>query len=527
MASGRLGSAYIGPKRTTQVYANSSGGAASLSVMAQAKSTTANTPISIKVDNGSIAAETETQIDSNSYNEQTLKLTYDSSFSSVTGSLAYDNYNTSGSRTMTLTPPTGTAIGTDRNYYMMPMCTNSDYTSWKGFESKAYYPVYNNRRAEFMTPAEATTAGDFNFTGAMINQNFTGFPTVSLGNNMTYNSAGVIADPYCNMYPIFSYQTNGYMSMRYINTSGSIGQFDRTSNSIFYWASGGGTNSSSYQQGFRGLFASGGMAGFVHNQSQYYFFRYYSKTPTFNNRMDELIEQNWGSLGSNKPLDIRFYSGATPGAGYPPVLFMEYDPHQDKIFVLQNVGSSTMHRKLYEWQPSKLEEYLADVGTAQPFQSTASGAQFADDYDRLESLGLAVDRTDNLPSRMKSNTLQTYAVLKRVQNKKWVGGFADPYASDTTIYYYQTTDFLTWEEIDSSEYYNEQYNDDITVASNGTVTNKLESNFNSLPDAGLLEYQTSVNNFERTGLVLSNNDKIYVRNHGDTGVAVSVMGYEE
>ena len=53
MASGRLSSAYVDAKRTSQVYANSSGGAVALSIMAQAKSTTANVPLSIKVDNGS------------------------------------------------------------------------------------------------------------------------------------------------------------------------------------------------------------------------------------------------------------------------------------------------------------------------------------------------------------------------------------------------------------------------------------------------------------------------------------------
>ena len=113
MASGRLSSAYVDAKRTSQVYANSSGGAVALSIMAQAKSTTANVPLSIKVDNGSTAAETETQIDSSSYSEQALKLTYNSGITAVTGELKYNSYALTGAKTIQLVPPSGTATGTD------------------------------------------------------------------------------------------------------------------------------------------------------------------------------------------------------------------------------------------------------------------------------------------------------------------------------------------------------------------------------------------------------------------------------
>lgn len=45
-------------------------------------------------------------------------------------------------------------------------------------------------------------------------------------------------------------------------------------------------------------------------------------------------------------------------------------------------------------------------------------------------------------------------------------------------------------------------------------------------DAGTLEYNTSFGNYQRTGVLISNGDKLFVKNGGNTPIAVSVMGYE-
>ena len=45
-------------------------------------------------------------------------------------------------------------------------------------------------------------------------------------------------------------------------------------------------------------------------------------------------------------------------------------------------------------------------------------------------------------------------------------------------------------------------------------------------DAGTLEYNTSFGNYQRTGILVSNGDKLFVKNGGNTPIAITVMGYE-
>lgn len=533
MASGRLGSAYVDAKRTSQVYANSSGGAVALSIMAQAKSTTANVPLSIKVDNGSTAAETETQIDSSSYTEQALKLTYNSGITATTGALQYSSYATvaSGNKTIQLVPPSGTTTGTDLTGYTMPLCTDPTFTNWKGFEDNTLYPLYRSgsNPARWVSVAQAETAGSFDFISSQINQNYANFPTTTINGGLSYNSYGVVADPYCETLPIFGYQGSNYMSVRHVTGASTSAGWNKTSNSVFAWANGNSSSGSNQPQ--KHIFASGGLFVGANTFANRIAVRYYGMNPS-NDIIEQTIANNFGSTGNNNyyPLDIWVNAYGTFEGGYPNVIFVEYNPFVDKIFTLMNFGESIQNlgRKLYEWQPTKLAALLENTVSAQPYGSSSAGYYIGDDYQRLIDDGLVIDRTSNLPDGpMTSATCRMYAPMKRVQNQLWTFSVADPYASNTDHVFYKTSDFLTYTEISSTEYYNELIDDDTTVLSNGTVTNKIVSNYSSLPDAGILEHQTSVNNYERTGLVLSNNDKLYVRNHGDTGVAVSVMGYEE
>ena len=97
----------------------------------------------------------------------------------------------------------------------------------------------------------------------------------------------------------------------------------------------------------------------------------------------------------------------------------------------------------------------------------------------------------------------------------------------STYYRYETNDFKSYTLHDQTQNYSETLDSDTVVLSDGTDTDKITSNFNALDQAGIIEYQTSFNDYERTGLVISNNDRVIVRNNGSENVAVNVMGYEE
>jgi hypothetical protein len=44
--------------------------------------------------------------------------------------------------------------------------------------------------------------------------------------------------------------------------------------------------------------------------------------------------------------------------------------------------------------------------------------------------------------------------------------------------------------------------------------------------SGMLDYKVSANNYERTGVVISNGDRINVNNNSDKCMSVQVWGYE-
>ena len=531
MASGRLGSAYIGPKRTAQIYANSSGGAASLSIMAQAKSTTANTPISVKIDSGSTAAETTTQIDSSSYTQEDLALLYNSTVTSLEGKVLYGSYSTA-SNVSDVQPqvnpfPSGTNTGTDENGYQMPKCFNVNF--WTGHRD--YFPIWDgaNFYARWSSKAQVATAGVFNFVSAQMNKGFTNRPASTAFNYNQYASSGRAADEYCKQLPVFSYQSNRYMSVGFLQGGGTTSAgSDRTTNSLHYWMSGNSPSGQNGAQQF--LFASGGMLVAAHGNDNTVILRYYGLEPS-DNIFGNTITENPGDNAGNTdyPFDIWVETSGRNATGYPEVVYHEYNPHNKKIYTLMNMGlgsAPTMKRVLFEWDTDKLYS-LQSSGTQGYSSSNGTGRIENDWQTRIFDAGLATDKTSSIPDAFTSNTVKVIAPMMRVADKRWVIGVRDPYASPSVASYWQTTDLQNWTQISSSNYYEENYDDDTFVESTGSVTNKITNNFGSLPDAGLLEHELSVNNYERTGLVLSNNDKVYVRNHGDTAVAVSAMGYEE
>lgn len=50
--------------------------------------------------------------------------------------------------------------------------------------------------------------------------------------------------------------------------------------------------------------------------------------------------------------------------------------------------------------------------------------------------------------------------------------------------------------------------------------------FANMDCSGLLDYSVSANQYERTGVVLSNGDRVMVNNDGDIKTAVQIWGFE-
>jgi len=530
MASGRLGSAYIEPFRTVQLYNNSSGGAASLSLLAQVKSSTSNVAISAKIDGGSTAAETTAQIDSNSFNQQQLKVLYnnDTTPTSTIGKVEFSaNSSANSDESVTITPfPSGTAAGTDGNGYSWPFCGTSKYTDW-GY--KAPFPIWwqGSMYVRYYSEAAAATGG-FNFFAAQVDRNWSSWPTqTSQNTSVSYANRGGTCDPYATGSPVFMHQNNSYQSVAYSTGSTTSGVSNRGSNALIRTVL-SSNDPGSNDRVNRSTYASGGMAIFTHDAETRYYFVYYGRDPSAtvlgNSIRDPGDSSGTFNAAGSYPLYIKTdpASGIINQNGYPIVTFHEYHPTKNKIYSCTTIKTFSGYKKaLLEWQCDALDAYM----TAN--QTTTNAMDYASTNATLENLiekGWVVDKTSDLPEEFLGFQSRARSPMKRFQKELWA---IKVKSESGVIKFYQTSNFETWTEISSSTNYEEIVTTDVQVKSTGSVTNSITSNFDTLPDSGLIEHQTSVNNYERTGLVMSNNDKIYVRNHSDTAIAVQAMGYEE
>lgn len=68
----------------------------------------------------------------------------------------------------------------------------------------------------------------------------------------------------------------------------------------------------------------------------------------------------------------------------------------------------------------------------------------------------------------------------------------------------------------------------ITDGSTG-INQTVNHYFNGscLDGSGTIEFRASANRLERTGIVLSNNDNLYVNNGSNSKMSVQVWGYDE
>lgn len=517
MANGRLGSALIPAKRTTVVYDNTSGGSAAISVMAKMRSSTSNSAISIVLDSSNTLAETSIQVDSSSYTGEALKLFYNSGVTATTGKLEFDNYSASN-KSLRITDFSDSSVtNSDDTMHVNPQWTSTDYSDW-GCKASHIPILFGNTSQPyvyFTTLATQTAFGGMAFSKRLISSSATAPSAAFLGStSASYGGYRGATDLYCDRVPTFlTGTTAGYMSAIYLHTNGT--QADTASyatNSLYraYYDSGNPGNNNDLN---RYIFASGGIALFSHRDIGKTHIVCYGRTGAPGGRISSVISNNVSSFGAN----YAYHYHTTHGNLYSQtgifnINFFEYNPNTGKSYALMYWGDK---RRLLEFDVDAWEAKLAnDDG------QTGGNSQT---FDATVSAGLVTDISSLAPSNMlQDNTLMGGPVV-RTAKSNWL----IPINSGGTHTIYQTSDFRSYSIYDTTSNYSELITDDVSVASNGSVTNALTNNLEALDKGGTVEYQTSFNQLERTGLVISNNDRVVVRNNGDSDLAVQVMGYEE
>jgi len=524
MASGRLGSALVGASRTLTVYDNTSGFSAAISFLARMKSTTSNGTISVILDNSSTAPEALSQISTTSFNKQVLKLFYNSvtpsSVSSVTGKFEYNTYGQSDRGVQLTELPSGTVTGSSgTSSNVNPLWMTSSWSDWGIGTSPSNNLIGltrgdSNGSVRYYTQAQIDSAG-VAYTKYQINGQSYSAPSGTYDNatSSTYAAKYGSFDPYCNLQPYFTCNSSAYMGMVYLNPNGNqASSHARSSNSLMYnyiSSQDPGDNSGVQKHS---IWASGGIALFGNQYSQTMYIVCYGRNVPTVQLMEQVIEDNPTSSG-NYPLHYKVSPGNNKNStGNYTVNFFEYNPNTQKSYALMLWDGS---RRMLEFDVAAWEAKLAaDDGT------TGNSVQ---SLDTTISAGLITDISTQVPSFMLAAPVRLGGPIVRTAKSRWIV----PLRSGSTYNIYETADFKTYTLYDTTANYTETLDNETIVLSDGTDTDKITSSFDSLDQAGLIEHQTSFNDYERTGLVISNNDRVIVRNHGSENVAFNVMGYEE
>jgi hypothetical protein len=195
-----------------------------------------------------------------------------------------------------------------------------------------------------------------------------------------------------------------------------------------------------------------------------------------------------------------------------------------------NSYSGTGQVSWFEWNPNTNKFYLEYVGGG---------------VNEIWSFTKAALRTAQKGSSV-SNTFLTAGGVKEATTTPWGQNFAlRPQRIGVSLWQtqsangntYVSTDLINWTL--SSTYwtaqslpagttcYNPLSSTSYLYAGSGIANiNKFTSNYPNVAQTAVIENQTSFSNYQRTGLVLSNGDKLYCQNYGTVPYSITAMGYE-
>ena len=92
---------------------------------------------------------------------------------------------------------------------------------------------------------------------------------------------------------------------------------------------------------------------------------------------------------------------------------------------------------------------------------------------------------------------------------------------------FQTSDLVNWTKI--ADPYSVKVSDVLTtfVSSDyACIVDDCNCYFANIDCTGIIDYKLSVNQYERTGIVLSDGDRLMVNNDADVCLSFQVWGYE-
>ena len=546
MANGRLGKAKISPLTTTVVYDNTSGAEASISIIAQANTAV---PMSLRIDGSNDAVSYAVTLASETYAVNYVK--YDVSNTTLTtGSPSY--IGRLQFRTITGTP-TGPyycyEFYSGANSTLYTISGDADFNTSTGIQPMLF-DAYNsstglgdagdgrknpnaimvavpggNDRGQVALYATPTTADAYykrvyarDNSGSQLSQASTSYKEAQI--DVDYHNQQTVLTGFA-MHTSSSAIT-GFCAYPQGGSNTISSQSYTSSNSIIYRCVNGnqGFNSASNYSYLTARLVNRIFLFDTSGQNDRFGFatmpdsRYDPATYTTSQIATAMIYE-----GNNS--HFRFDSNTSQRLG-GQVLFFDYNPNNQKYYFACRNSSQAY---LYEIDRAK---FISAISGGQ-----AQGATLGNDYS--SNYGFTLINSDfELPFNNTSDYSSTelsklQGRTQRIGDSLWVLSVNIYDQNNTAAEIFYSTDLQNWTS--AVGYYSPyDYNviQDVTTirSDSGTVT-ATKTNIGNVGTDGVLEEGTSLTQYERTGLVLSNNDRVIVYNADNTNdLVVQVMGYE-
>jgi len=528
MASGRLGFAKLTPSRAVLLYSNASANPASVSIQATTLSSTVNTNIALSIDTATVALNNitlNTALSAGSMTQRTRWLD-PLSGTNVLRVNRYNPTNESASLNFPIQYWDGSAwtTGATSNLYGAKNWQKIDpyflyAPSAYGGKTKAsivlglsYNTSVDNMRFRHYEDLRTFTGAQFRLSQMFQDPGV----TQTYSRDEGYGGFGFAVDTYTDY--VMTFGNAGYGNV----FNGKIGTpaTGYTSNSIFYYAfvmQNSYGNIDQYRHSWyaprlmaaNGLFLIQGSGFGASGGSQSNFFISDVDLAVSEGAIGRSIL--WSTTANVSWWQISPSFSITSGV-YGHVQWFDYNPNTDRYYfcMAQEGGvAADQNRNIYS------------------FTRTGLRAIALRGYSGSSAL------TESMFTNHGRGPWGTQFVERpqRIAASLWWTCAADDVA-------YVSTDLANWQTAISyftaaGEAANTFNKNQLTLSSylyavNGTANvSKFDSNFSTVADTAVLEYNTSVNNYQRTGIVLSPGDKLYAQNYGDVAVSVTAMGYED
>lgn len=507
MANGRLGSAKINPVNAALLYSNTSGSQAVINIQATGLSSTTNANLALAIDSATVALNqttTATVIPSGDMSQ----IVYGLDTLSNNRPLRYEffsntNDNNSGDYPASywngsawFRPGTG-FYGAPNDQKIDPYFISTPSAYGKVLAELPVAIRYNtsNQNLRFRYHNVGTMTGQ-QFANT---QQFADPGTSYTGTyNASYGGFGWSADPYTDYF--IGVGDQGYMeSAKVAGTVTNSNSF--TSNSVMYSLFSGQPVynylhywSAPRIMGSNGLFI---MQPTGYSNSQFGIGDIELAASLGNSG----YAYQWTSTASQAAW---WYIGSPAGTNEGMVGWFEYNPNDQRYYFEYVVPS---YRNIYSFSRATLLAFT-NRGTSQSYNfasfttSHGAGPWGTSFVRRPLRIGASLWWTaSNNGSAYVSTDLKTWVLATTYFA-------ANGYAANT----------FNAAQVNNTSYLYAQ----VSTAN----ISKFESGYLGVSETAVLEYNTSISNYQRTGIVLSNGDKLYAQNYGSVPISATVMGYE-